>query len=101
VSAAVGAPTGVSNPYAEGRDYSERLYCRGTRRFDLFDLLLDEVQASHVAPQLGERIRRLRSIKIACLSLVLNQCCSETPLQIFFQQHRPKAELVMGVELSP
>src|SRR5262249_52935906 len=28
-------------------------------------------------------------IKIARLSLTLNQCCLETPLKILFQQHRP------------
>jgi hypothetical protein len=27
------------------------------------------------------------------LTLALNQCCSETPLKILFQQYRPRADI--------
>jgi hypothetical protein len=42
--------------------------------------------------------QRLRSIKLACWCMILNQCCSETLLKIVFQQHRPEPD-IEGTEI--
>src|SRR5262249_53441493 len=41
-----------------------------------------------------------RSIKIACLPLLLNQCCSEAPLKILIQQHLPTKDLAPAERLQ-
>jgi hypothetical protein len=46
------------------------------------------------AAPMYNRIRQMDfGIDIARLALALNQCCSETPLKILFQQYRPRADI--------
>src|SRR6516162_3388947 len=60
-------------------------------RLDLLDLLLDEAQTIHVAPQLGQRVRRHRST-LRCLQ------CLQLPGRL--SQVRPEAANAEPGEIS-
>jgi hypothetical protein len=59
-----------------------------------FPVLTDTVEkVGAVPPARNNRIIGIGFlIELANSMLVLNQCCSEAPFKILFQQHRPEAD---------
>src|SRR5262245_11202541 len=62
--------------------------------------LAARAQQSERMRHIGVLMGTAESVKIACLPLLLNQCCSEAPLKILIQQHLPTKDLAPAERLQ-